>query len=200
MNYNNLNITPMMDPQEINLIKKYLKPNDVMLEYGSGGSTLLFSQFVSEYYSIEHNHEWAVEVQNQIKDNVTYNVIDPKSGEVNDIFAGPPTLFKYKKGNIVQYDNIPHSWDKLKNSPYYNELEKYITHPHTYNKIFDVVLVDGRARPECAQFIYDYIHNDSILFIHDYFPRERYSCVLEKYDMVDSIQTTSQTIAVFKKK
>ena len=37
----------------------FLHPDYSMLEWGSGGSTIEFSQqYVKEYYSIEHNKEW----------------------------------------------------------------------------------------------------------------------------------------------
>ena len=43
---------PWMDDSEINTIIKYLNKEDIMLEWGSGGSTNYFPQFVKEYYSI----------------------------------------------------------------------------------------------------------------------------------------------------
>lgn len=47
-----------MSPNEIALIESYLEPTDVMMEWGSGRSTLWYSQFVKEYYSIEHDKGW----------------------------------------------------------------------------------------------------------------------------------------------
>ena len=47
-----------MSLQEISIVETHLDPNDTMLEWGSGYSTLWFSQFVREYYSIEHDEGW----------------------------------------------------------------------------------------------------------------------------------------------
>ena len=47
-----------MSPQEISLIESFLEPRDVMLEWGSGYSTLWYSKFVRDYYSIEHDQKW----------------------------------------------------------------------------------------------------------------------------------------------
>ncbi len=44
-----------MSPLEQQMIEFYLQPGKVMLEWGSGFSTLWFSQFVGQYYSIEHD-------------------------------------------------------------------------------------------------------------------------------------------------
>jgi len=56
MNKDNIYIG--MDRAEIDTIKKYLNKEMVVLEWGSGGSTLFFPQFVKKYYSIEHDHDW----------------------------------------------------------------------------------------------------------------------------------------------
>ena len=49
---------PLMEPEEIALIEKYLTPKSVMLEWGSGGSTSYFGAQVAALYSIEHDPEW----------------------------------------------------------------------------------------------------------------------------------------------
>ena len=51
-------VNPWMHDTEIHLVLKHLYYTDTMLEWGSGGSTLYFSQFVKNYYSIEHDKEW----------------------------------------------------------------------------------------------------------------------------------------------
>jgi len=201
---NKIVMNPMMAQKEIDMILKYIDSSHNMLEYGSGGSTSYFSNYVNHYYSIEHQYEWAQKVQQSISsatfsNNVTYNIIDPSSGPVFDIKPGPPALFKYKTGKNVKYDNSPHDWESLHKSDYYRELQEYISFPATHNILFDSVLIDGRARPECAKFIYDFLADDGVIFIHDYFPRPRYACVTDRYIMIDSVHDTSQTLAVFKK-
>jgi hypothetical protein len=58
-----------MRNEEIQKIESYLNKENIMLEWGSGGSTLYFPQFVKEFISIEHNNHWWVIVDSQIPDN-----------------------------------------------------------------------------------------------------------------------------------
>jgi len=57
---------PWMSTEEINLIESFLKPDMIMLEWGSGGSTIKFSQKVAKYYSIEHVKDWYTEVNKEL--------------------------------------------------------------------------------------------------------------------------------------
>ena len=47
-----------MQEKEFIMITDVLNDDTVMLEWGSGGSTIAFSSMVSKYYSIEHDEEW----------------------------------------------------------------------------------------------------------------------------------------------
>jgi len=67
---------PWMSEEEINLIKKHLNPDDVMLEWGSGGSTNYFPQFVKDYYSIEHDKKWFNEIKQNLPLNTKYYFVD----------------------------------------------------------------------------------------------------------------------------
>ena len=69
---------------------------------------------------------------------------------------------------------------------------------------FDVVLIDGRARTDCAYKILNYIDESSIVFIHDFWPRPEYHKVFDYYTEVVSIKDTQignggQTIVGLKK-
>ena len=59
-----------MHQDETDAIITNIHKDDIMLEWGAGGSTLLFSQHVKEYYSIESNEYWFNEVKKLIGDNV----------------------------------------------------------------------------------------------------------------------------------
>ena len=45
---------PWMHDSEINLIIAFLNKEQSMLEWGCGGSTMLFSKYVKKYYSKIH--------------------------------------------------------------------------------------------------------------------------------------------------
>ena len=56
----------------------------------------------------------------------------------------------------------------------------------------DVVLVDGRARGDCALELLPYLRPDSLVFVHDWTPSrmggtEQYDKALEYYDVLDKV-------------
>ena len=57
-----------------------LTDETIMLEWGSGGSTLEFSSIVDKYYSIEHDKEWYKNISNKLKsyplNDVTYRYVE----------------------------------------------------------------------------------------------------------------------------
>jgi len=45
--------------------------------------------------------------------------------------------------------------------------KKYVEVPQTLGEMFDIILVDGISRLECALFSFDYLKDDGILLVHD---------------------------------
>lgn len=164
-------MTPWMHQSEIELIEKYLSPKSTMLEWGSGGSTLHFPQFVKQYYSIEHDNNWYFKICDLKPDNVVY------------YFQPPNELVSPPKSTHAAYKDYIERAGKLK-------------------KKFDVVLIDGRSRLACAIYIKQFIHKYSIVFIHDFYlkDRQRYMPVLNHYNIVESIKNTEQTIVALQLK
>ena len=196
-----------MDPKEKELILKYIqqKPDSTMLEWGCGGSTLTFSKEVNHYVSIEHNLDWYINVQDTIKEsglsNIDFNLVD--------ISKEVPTA---KKAFYDKWETEIHELSKLttnsipdldyciypKNRFVFHEYIDWVDKLKT--KIYDFVLIDGRARADCAFKILNYIDDDSIVFIHDYWKRPPYQVITEYYDVIDSVQDTLQTIVALKRK
>lgn len=46
---------------------------------------------------------------------------------------------------------------------------------------FDRVLIDGRARAACAEYVLPYLAPGAIVFIHDYVPRVHYHSAAQKH-------------------
>jgi len=166
-------MTPWMKPEEIELIKNYLFTADkTVLEWGSGGSTVAFSPFSKLWYSIEHNSQWFEKVKKETE--------DLKNVRLHYV---PPEIISPKRPSK------------------YEDWESYIEFPRILNKKFDVILIDGRARPECAIEAKRHIKKDGVVIIHDFYDKYRphYKIVLEHYDIVDQI-TTRPGLVVLKKK
>lgn len=163
---------PLMKPNEWEFLKSYLRKNQIMLEYGSGRSTSIISNYVKQLYSVEHDAKWYNKVSNDIKHlpNIKY-------------FHVPPTI-------------VPKN--KVLKPAKYEWFVDYINWPKTQDVTFDVVLIDGRARQWVAESALDNIRNDSLVFIHDYGKnkRPRYDRILEFYDIVAS----EHTMVLLKKK
>ena len=153
-----------MDQKEIDMVIKYLDKNSesIMLEYGCGGSTLLFSKYVKKYISIEHNLDWYIEVRNSIKSN-NLNHID---FYLIDVPKEVPTS---KKSFYDKWSTEIHKLSKegLNTIP---DLEYCIDPKNRYvwtdyidavDEIgiekYDFVFIDGRARADCAFKVLDYI-------------------------------------------
>lgn len=168
-----------MSRQETELILSLLKPDDTMLEYGCGGSTVLFPRFVKEYHSIESDPKWANAVEKIMQKNVTIHcvpVIRPED---------PDQKYAIK-------------WNQLYSTKMYHAYKEYIETGAKINKKFTKILIDGRARPQCARYMYDFIEKDTVVFIHDW-SRVHYRAILEKYEVIKEINT-GQMIAALKKK
>ena len=197
-------------PREIELIQSYLSDKKIMLEYGCGGSTTIFPKYVKKYYSIEHNLDWYWKVQEEIIDDKLDNV----NVHLCDIPKGVPTkreefwdmydenllyASEHLDSNIPSFEDCVYPKDKYVWSEYIDYVDKLNV------KLFDVVLIDGRARTDCAYKILNYINKSSIVFIHDFWPRPEYHKVFEWYDEVVSIKDTQigdggQTIVGLQKK
>jgi len=155
-----------MRAAEGKLISKYLNSKKVMLEWGAGGSTVYFSKLVKQYISIEHNLEW----YNKVKKEIGYNVklyCVPNSGYYNS--------------------SIPTKAHQFKN---------YINYIDTLNTKYDVVLIDGRARVECAKKVIPYLNKDAVVFIHDFWARPPLQKALEFYDEIESIKNGDTLVAL----
>ena len=115
----------MMHRPEIDLIASYLRPDDIYLEYGSGGSTLNFAPMVGRAYSIEHNCEWASFLSGVIAKQ--YQHVTIKCVPVRPGFRGWGTLSNFEHGNYQQFREYVDAVELLPDNS------------------FDKVFIDGRA-------------------------------------------------------
>lgn len=172
---------PWMSGKEIALIKSFLNKEDIMLEYGCGGSTMFFPQYVKEYHSIESDESWANSVKKNMPKNVTMHCVP-----------------------VIRPDdpNQKHAvkWDQLYTTKMYHAYKNYIETGSKIGKTFSKILIDGRARPQCARYMYDFIDQDCIIFLHDWHPcRTHYRSVLEKYKIIKEINSGQCLVALSKK-
>lgn len=184
----NKNIPVTMDENEKNFFKDLLKntPDDFkMVEWGSGGSTLMFIEYFSgnrKLISIEHNPDWFDKVNEAVKNE--------KNIDNFDYYFIPPLV----KLDFYGY-GIPNE-----ENPCFNE--EYIC-PEIFDdiKIYDadIFLVDGISRGAVLATIYAKAQrrNSCRIFLHDYRGRENwYNWVGNIYK--GGIEIITNTLAEFK--
>ena len=199
-----------INPKELDTVISYCnKDTTIMLEFGCGGSTTIFPKHVKKFYSIEHNLDWYWNVQQEIYndklDNVELHLCDIPKGvptkreefweryDDNILYAS-----EHLDTNIPSFEDCVYPRDRYVWSEYIDYVDTIgVDH-------FDVVLIDGRARTDCAYKILNYIDESSIVFIHDFWPRPEYHKVFDYYTEVVSIKDTQignggQTIVGLKK-
>ena len=182
-----IEIKPMMSELEISCIAKNLDSNDTMVEFGCGGSTLLFSRYVKTYLSIESNGEYYNKIRPHIPDNCTIMLATPEgsvtsSGKYDDnkwmalVNSFPPEAERWNKSLFA----------KRKLTIYYNYLNiiNFIA-----DCSIDKILIDGRARVYCALMLKSKLKPSGLMFMHDFVNREEYHEILSDYKLVNRVGT-----------
>lgn len=127
-----------MPKDEENFFLSHLKSDHKVLEYGSGESTKQIAERVDSVLSIEHQKNWYEKVKNEIPNNAEIVLVEPN------------------------YPHIDGSGDGS-----FQQFKDYIEYP-IGKDIFDVILIDGRARPWCASICKKISHEKTIVFIDDF--------------------------------
>jgi hypothetical protein len=128
---------PWLNHGAVKWLRSNLTSEMMGYEWGSGRSTVFFAQFIKRLVSLEHKKKWFRKVRGLMEEygltNVEYYFIPPGEEPSPASAVRPPV------------------WDDLKYTPRKPEFTAYFDHILQYpDESFDVVLVDGRARVECA--------------------------------------------------
>lgn len=127
---------PWMTFGVVNFLESYARKDMKVFEYGSGSSTLFWAKRVGEIVSIEHDPEWAQHVKHALAQfnyrHVKLELVEPEK----------------TTGKLTPADPFQFGSDDEKFKGY--SFEKYVLKIREYpDDHFDVVVVDGRARPSC---------------------------------------------------
>lgn len=124
---------PWMTYEAIDWLLKNLNINMSIFEWGSGGSTLFFSRRVSQVVTVEHDPVWYSNVIKVLRvksaTNVLTSLVEP------EVFHSSNEWYL---SSGVEYTGY--------------SFENYIKAIDNYpDASFDVIVVDGRARPGCMR-------------------------------------------------
>ena len=129
---------PWLTFDAIDFISMHVGPHSRVFEYGSGGSTLFWAHLGARCTSVEHDGSWFHEVRRRLGDRaaVDYRLVAPESlpDGAADLDASDPRAYGTADASLRR-----HSF-----RAYASQIDQF---PDEH---FDVVLVDGRARPSCV--------------------------------------------------
>lgn len=126
-----------------------------VLEWGAGGSTLLFPQFIRghrpdfQYLSVEHSFDWYQRV-------------------VGEITKSP--LFGSVHVHLEQCDGDPHR----------EPMDAYVDYPFSLRRRHCIILVDGRKRRRCLKVASKMLALNGVVILHDA-RRQYYHCAFEEF-------------------
>lgn len=138
----------------IDFLNDWLTKNMKVFEYGSGGSTLYFSNHVDSVYSVEHDPEWFTITRKAIAENSLQNV--------NYKLIEPQAYANYNKDNYLIIKECISSRAEFVGrdfKEYVNEIENF------KDSFFDLVIVDGRARQSCIAKAIQKIRKGGLLLL-----------------------------------
>jgi hypothetical protein len=131
--------SPWINFEAIAAIRARLAPGMRVFEYGSGGSTLYWASCGAELVSVEHDPEWYEVVRGRLRPGarVDLRLVEPEPYDPRADGLDPTDPLAYTSSDapfrgrtfrryVTQIDAFPDGW-------------------------FDLVLVDGRARPSCLR-------------------------------------------------
>ncbi|MEX0651993.1 MAG: class I SAM-dependent methyltransferase [Candidatus Paceibacterota bacterium] len=149
---------PQMSKQEVEIIEGALLSYGAhvdVLEWGSGGSTVYFTEFLKKkgisytWTSIEYNKIWYERITDIVKDDKGTSVV----------------LFDVGNTDLKQPDV---------------ETDEYVTYPATLKKQYDLIFIDGRKRRRCVLEAKKLLKQNGVVFLHDA-RRTYYHCVFSEY-------------------
>lgn len=158
---------PHMSLNEIDCLSSYLFPTDTVLEWGTGGSTIYFAPKVAYWYGIEHDTSWYFLVNKNLREQ---NIPNALTNLVPVPLA--KSVLYYDKTNVKK------------------DFEKYANYVHELNvPYYDIILIDGRNRIECAKQALEYTILTTKIFVHDWH-REYYHKILKlDYKLIELVDT-----------
>jgi hypothetical protein len=142
-------------------LSTFLTKDMVVFEWGSGGSTIYISKRVKRLISVEHDPEWYNKVQKAIKDNGISNC---------EYLLKEPSLLSDSEQNFQDPKYYLSGLSNYKGMSFETYVKVIDSFP---DETFDLVIVDGRARPSCILHSLNKVRNGGYLML-DNSDREEY--------------------------
>jgi predicted O-methyltransferase YrrM len=129
-----------------------------VFEYGSGGSTVFFTRRAAHLVSVEHDRGWFERVERRLREAGISNCTQ---------LLRPP-----EEGTDERFESTDPSFAGMHFGAYVRTIDDF------EDEFFDLVLVDGRARPACAERAVAKVKSGGHLLLDDTF-RDEYRSAFE---------------------
>lgn len=150
----------------LDYLKTHLQRSHKVFEYGGGGSTLFFLKYAGFVATVENDKEWFRVLKEKIE-QLGLKTWEGYFQEGEEIAPNPS-----RKTDVPE--DFLSSLKGQENLSY----EKYAKMIQRYpESLFDVVLVDGRARPSCIAESFPYLKQGGLLVV-DNMERAYYHTVI----------------------
>ncbi|HEY3329753.1 MAG TPA: hypothetical protein VGK19_07025 [Capsulimonadaceae bacterium] len=160
---------PWFTYSAIDFLQRTLMPGMMVFEYGSGGSTMFWAKAGASVVSIEHDEEWSKAVVAAAATR-GFDKVDLKLILPVDVGASP--------GDPADPARYSSSRDEYKTFSFEAYAKAIDAYP---DNSFDIVLVDGRARPSCFVHAQSKVKPGGWLILDDA-QRESYQRVQREID------------------
>jgi predicted O-methyltransferase YrrM len=126
--------TPWISPLAVDFIKPILTKKTNVFEYGSGSSTIFWAAHCNRVVSVEHDPIWYRKTQENGKDFTNLQLIleEPELGTCES----PANPDAYTSDDARYSNRI---------------FRRYASTIDLFPSLFDLILIDGRARPSCLK-------------------------------------------------
>ena len=134
-----MSASPWIANEVTNFLKKNIKKNTFILEFGSGNSTIFFSKLTKNLFSVEHNKDWYNKIKNKLENDVTYIL------KSIDYISRPPINKTFYNCDTIEQllgQSIPDGY-------------------------FDIIIIDGIDRVNCAYESINKLKKNGILVLDD---------------------------------
>lgn len=126
----------------IDWLEEHLSGDEIIFEWGSGGSTKWFSERCKQIVSVEHDKLFYDDLRKKLPDNVEYLLRVPGARSFRR--ASNP---KSNKSALLQRD-----------------FRDYVKSIDSYG-FFDIIIIDGRARPSCISHAIPRLREGGIILL-----------------------------------
>jgi hypothetical protein len=145
---------PWLCLSAIDRMKKILHHDMILFEYGSGASTVFWSSRVKAVISIEHDKTWYEKTRTDLNNanirNVTYILAE----------AEPDNEFKIKSfRDPADYISDDINFTGKNFETYVKQID------HFADQYFDMIIIDGRARPSCIAHALQKVKTNGFIII-----------------------------------